>query len=144
MMRRHQITRVFLQKLLLESNQSLYLSLLFWLLWCIESHQKQGRRRHQRPLEDDSKTTKRSVMKCQKLSLSDTHRHNPPPPLLKRHQVVSIKVLNMRLHWPAGSPILPRGTRDVIWKTWQTKLSRTTLLFHWRVRVSVKLWFGCR
>ena len=30
-----------------------------------------------------------------------------------------INVLNVHPRWPAGSPILPRGTRDVIWKTRQ-------------------------
>lgn len=57
-------SRVFLQKLLSESNQSPYLSLQFWLLWCIESHQRQERRKHQRPLEDDRGTTKR---KCEEV-----------------------------------------------------------------------------
>lgn len=144
-MRRRQITRVFL-----ESDQPPYLSLQFWLLWCIESHQKQERRRHQRPLEDDSKTAKRKceeVLETERVRLTlqstsfsldllkriktDGRQHRSkvwrsnevtcPSVLCARGGsfLFCINVLNVHPRWPAGSPILPRGTRDVIWKTRQ-------------------------
>lgn len=130
-------SRVFLQKLLSESNRSPYLSLQFWLLWCIESHQRQERRKHQRPLEDDRGTTKRKceeVLETERVRRTRAQSTSFSLDLLKRIKadgrvtcpcvwhapggsfLFCIKVLNVRPHWPAGSPILPRGTRDVIWK----------------------------
>lgn len=97
----------FLQ--LSENWIKLYLSLQRWFLWRIESHLKLERHRRPRPLEDDSKRTERRTRD----EVMETVHMSSPSFYCTGHKLM----FNMDPHWPAGSPILPRGTKDFIWNT---------------------------